>query len=177
MAHRNRRSAPARWACRWRSPSSADWPSGSRPFAELHHDAARQAGFDPVPPISINSHGYIAETTEQAIEESFPYVAAMMNTIGKERGWPPMTLDQYAASATLHGANFVGSPQDVIDKILFQYDVFHHDRFLVQFSVGTLPHDKLMRSIELLGKEVVPVVKQELARRATESHRATSRAR
>ena len=106
------------------------------PFAELHHDAARQAGFDPVPPISINSHGYIAETTEQAIEESFPYVAAMMNTIGKERGWPPMTMDQYAASATLHGANFVGSPQDVIDKILFQYDVFHHDRFLVQFSVG-----------------------------------------
>ena len=64
-----------------------------------------------------------------------------------------MTLDQYAASATLRGANFVGSPQDVIDKILFQYDVFHHDRFLVQFSVGTLPHDKLMRSIELLGKE------------------------
>ncbi|HVD69833.1 MAG TPA: LLM class flavin-dependent oxidoreductase [Actinomycetota bacterium] len=138
------------------------------PFAELHHDAARQAGFDPVPPISINSHGYIAETTEQAIEESFPYVAAMMNTIGKERGWPPMTLDQYAASATLRGANFVGSPQDVIDKILFQYDVFHHERFLVQFSVGTLPHDKLMRSIELLGKEVVPVVKQELARRRTE---------
>ena len=135
------------------------------PFAELHHDSARQAGFDPVPPISINSHGYIAATTEEAIEESFPYVAAMMNTIGKERGWPPMTLDQYAASATLRGANFVGSPQDVIDKILFQYDVFHHDRFLVQFSVGTLPHDKLMRSIELLGKDVVPVVKQELARR------------
>ena len=98
----------------------------------------------------------------EAIEESFPYVAAMMNTIGEERGWPPMTADQYDAAPTLRGANFVGSPQEVIDKILFQYDVFHHDRFLVQFSVGTLPHDKLMRSIELLGTEVVPVVRTAL---------------
>ena len=64
-----------------------------------------------------------------------------MNAIGRERGWPPMTRADYEAAATLRGANFVGSPQQVVDKILFQHELFGHDRFLVQFSVGTLPHD------------------------------------
>jgi probable LLM family oxidoreductase len=140
-------------------------PERFAPFAQLHRDAARQAGLDPIPSLSINSHGYVAETREQAIAESFPYVSSMMNTIGRERGWAPMTLEQYEAAATLRGSNFVGSPQDVIDKILFQHEVFGHDRFLVQFSMGTLPHDKLMRSIELFGKEVAPVVRDEIASR------------
>jgi alkanesulfonate monooxygenase SsuD/methylene tetrahydromethanopterin reductase-like flavin-dependent oxidoreductase (luciferase family) len=140
-------------------------PERFAPFAQLHRDAAVQAGVDPMPRLSINSHGYIAETRDQAIDESFPYVSAMMNTIGRERGWAPMTLEQYEAAATLRGSNFVGSPQDVIDKILFQHEVFGHDRFLVQFSMGTLPHDKLMRSIELFGKEVAPVVRDEIATR------------
>ncbi len=59
-----------------------------------------------------------------------------MNKIGKERGWAPMTHQEYSNSAALRGANFVGTPQQVIDKILFQYDIFEHDRFMVQFSVG-----------------------------------------
>jgi len=140
-------------------------PERFAPFAELHRDAAHQSGHDPLPALSINSHGYIADTSQQAIEESFPYAAAMMNTIGRERGWQPMTLEQYEAGATLRGANFVGSPQQVIEKILFQHEIFDHDRFLVQFSVGSLPHDKLMRSIELLGAEVAPAVREELDRR------------
>ncbi|HVF08008.1 MAG TPA: LLM class flavin-dependent oxidoreductase [Actinomycetota bacterium] len=144
-------------------------PERFAPFAELHRDAAHQAGHDPLPALSINSHGYIAETSQQAIEESFPHAAAMMNTIGRERGWQPMTLEQYEAAATLRGANFVGSPQQVIEKIFFQQEIFDHDRFLVQFSVGTLPHDKLMRSIELLGTEVAPAVRTELARRTVPS--------
>ncbi len=144
-------------------------PERFAPFAELHRDAAHQAGHDPLPALSINSHGYIAETSQQAIEESFPFAAAMMNTIGRERGWQPMTLEQYEAGATLRGANFVGSPQQVIEKILFQHEIFDHDRFLVQFSVGSLPHDKLMRSIELLGTQVAPAVRTELARRAVPS--------
>jgi probable LLM family oxidoreductase len=139
------------------------------PFAELHRDAAHQAGHDPRPALSINSHGYIAETSQQAVEESFPYAAAMMNTIGRERGWQPMTLEQYEAGATLRGANFVGSPQQVIEKILFQQEIFDHDRFLVQFSLGSLPHDKLLRSIELLGTEVAPEVRAQVARRTLSS--------
>jgi probable LLM family oxidoreductase len=140
-------------------------PERFAPFAELHRRAAAESGHG-VLPLSINSHGYVADTGEQAVAESFPYVATMMNRIGRERGWPPMTFEQYAASATLRGANFVGSPQQVVDKILFQHDIFGHDRFLVQFSVGTMPHDKIMRSIELFGTEVAPAVRAELARRA-----------
>ncbi len=137
-------------------------------FAELHRDAARQAGVDPVPALSINSHGYIADTYEQAVEESFPYVASMMNRIGRERGWQPMTREQYEAGATLRGAYFVGTPDQVVEKILFQHEIFHHDRFALQFSIGPVPHEKVLRCIELLGTEVVPAVREELARRASE---------
>jgi alkanesulfonate monooxygenase SsuD/methylene tetrahydromethanopterin reductase-like flavin-dependent oxidoreductase (luciferase family) len=141
-------------------------PERFAPFAELFRDAARQAGHDPLPALSINSHGYVAETSQRAIDESFPYAASMMNRIGRERGWQPMTREQYEAAATPRGANFVGSPQQVTEKILFQHEIFGHDRFLVQFSVGSLPHDKLMRSIELLGTEVAPAVRAELGRTA-----------
>ncbi len=147
-------------------------PERFAPFAELHREAARRAGHDPLPALSINSHGYIAPTSQQALDESFPSVAAAMNRIGRERGWSPMTRPQYDAGAELRGAYFVGSPAQVVEKILFQHEIFHHDRFLIQFSVGTLPHDKVMRSIELLGTEVAPVVRAELARAtAPSAHR------
>ncbi len=139
-------------------------PERFAPFAELHRRAAAQAGHDPLPKLSINSHGYIADTSQQALDESYPAVADQMNRVGRERGWPPMQRPDYDAAATLRGANFVGSPQQVIEKILFQHEIFHHDRFLVQFSVGTMPHHQIMRSIELLGTEVAPAVRKELAR-------------
>jgi probable LLM family oxidoreductase len=134
-------------------------------FAELHRRAAAEAGREP-PPLSINSHGYVAPTAEQAVEESYPAFATMMDRIGRERGWPPTTPQGFAAGRTLRGANFVGSPQDVVDKILFQHEIFGHQRFLLQFSVGTLPHDRVMRSIELFGTEVAPVVRERLGARA-----------
>jgi probable LLM family oxidoreductase len=140
-------------------------PERFTPFAELHREAAMRAGHEP-PALSINSHGYIAETSQQALDESFPYAASMMNAIGRERGWQPMTRADYDAASTLRGANFVGSPQQVVDKILLQHDLFGHDRFLVQFAVGSLPHERMLRSIELLGTEVAPAVRAELARRA-----------
>jgi probable LLM family oxidoreductase len=141
------------------------YPERFAPFAQIHRDAGRQAGWDPAPGLSINSHGYIAETAQEAIDESFPYVSVTMNKIGKERGWQPLTHQAYSNSAALEGANFVGTPGQVIDKILFQYDIFKHDRFMVQFSVGTMPHDKILRSIELFGTEVAPAVREEVARR------------
>jgi alkanesulfonate monooxygenase SsuD/methylene tetrahydromethanopterin reductase-like flavin-dependent oxidoreductase (luciferase family) len=88
-----------------------------------------------------------------------------MNRVGRERGWPPMTRADYDGAATLRGANFVGSPQQVVEKILFQHEIFGHDRCLLQFSVGTMPHDKIMHSIELYGTEVAPAVRRELAAR------------
>jgi probable LLM family oxidoreductase len=140
-------------------------PERFAPIVELHREAARRAGHVPLPALGINSHGYIADTSQQAIDESYPYVASMMNKIGRERGWSPMTRAQYEASATLRGSDFVGSPEQVIDKILFQYEIFKHDRFLVQFTVGSMPHEKIMHSIELFGTKVAPVIREEIARR------------
>jgi alkanesulfonate monooxygenase SsuD/methylene tetrahydromethanopterin reductase-like flavin-dependent oxidoreductase (luciferase family) len=136
------------------------------PFAELHRRAARHAGHHPLPALSINSHGFIAETSQQALDDSFPAVSATMNRIGRERGWPPMTRADYDASAELRGANFVGSPEQVAEKILFQHELFGHERFLLQLSVGPMPHAKILRAIELLGTEVAPVVRAEVARRS-----------
>lgn len=74
-----------------------------------------------------------------------------------------MTRMQFDASNTLRGANFVGSPQQVIDKILYQHEIFGHQRFLLQLTVGTLPHRSVLRAIELLGTEVAPAVRKALA--------------
>ena len=139
-------------------------PEQFKPFAELHRGAAREAGREP-PRLSINSHGYVAPTAEEALDESFPYVAAAMNRIGRERGWPPMTRADYEASASLRGANFVGTPEQIVEKILFQHDVFRHDRFLVQFTIGGIPHEGILRSIDLLGRQVAPTVRAALAER------------
>jgi probable LLM family oxidoreductase len=137
-------------------------PERFAPFAELHRRGAAEAGREP-PRLSINSHGYIAGSREQALDESFPYVAAAMNRIGQERGWSPMRRGDYDTAATLRGANFVGTPEDVVDKIVFQHEIFGHDRFLLQFTIGGIPHQGILRSIELLGREVVPAVRERLS--------------
>jgi alkanesulfonate monooxygenase SsuD/methylene tetrahydromethanopterin reductase-like flavin-dependent oxidoreductase (luciferase family) len=141
-------------------------PARFKPFAELHRRAAEQAGQER-PRLSINSHGYIAETKKQALDESFPYVSAAMNRIGQERGWAPMQRPDYDAAATLRGANFVGTPDDVVKKILFQHEIFGHDRFMIQFTIGGLPHKGILRSIELLGREVAPRIREELGNGGT----------
>jgi len=138
-------------------------PEKFGPFVDLYRSAGREAGHDPSTlKLSINSHGFIADSSQQAIDASFGPFATTMDKIGRERGWPPMTRQGFEASRTLRGANFVGSPQDVIEKILFQHEIFHHDRFLLMFTVGTMPHQSVMRSIELFGTEVAPVIRKEL---------------
>jgi probable LLM family oxidoreductase len=142
-------------------------PERFAPFVELYRETARRAGHDPAKlPVSINSHGYIADSSQQAADEAFGPTAVTMNRIGRERGWPPLTRAAFDASRTLRGASFVGSPEEVAEKILFQHAIFRHDRFMVQFSVGTMPHRQVMRSIELFGTRVAPVVRAEVARRA-----------
>jgi probable LLM family oxidoreductase len=141
-------------------------PERFAPYLDLYRQAAAEHGHDPASiPLSINSHGFLADTRQQAIDESFPAVQVVMNKIGRERGWSPMQRSQYEASADLRGSNFIGSPTEVIEKILFQHSIFNHQRFLLQLSVGTLPHQKVMHAIELLGTKVAPVVREEIARR------------
>lgn len=114
--------------------------------------------------ISINSHGFVGDDRRQAVDDAFPAFKVMMDQIGRERGWPPMSRAQFEASVDLRGANFVGSPDEIIEKILFQHRIFGHKRLLLQLGVGTMPHDKMMRSIELLGTKVAPVVRAEIGK-------------
>jgi probable LLM family oxidoreductase len=141
-------------------------PERFAPLVDLYREAAQRAGHDPAGlRIGINSHGYVADTAETARAESFPSIAEAMSRIGRERGWPPTTPQALAGAATLRGALFVGAPEQLIEKILYQYEFFRHDRFLIQFSVGALPHEGLMRAIELFGTKVAPVVRKEIAAR------------
>ena len=137
------------------------------PLAELYRETGQQAGHEPAQlKLSINAHGYIADDSRQAADESFPSFALVMNKIGRERGWAGnLTRGSFDASRSLRGANFVGNPEEVAEKILFHHEIFDHQRLLLQLSVGTMPHDKVMRSIELLGTEVAPVVRKEIAQR------------
>jgi probable LLM family oxidoreductase len=132
------------------------------PFVDLYRESARRAGHDPATlPVSINSHGFIADSSAQAAEEALPPYLDVMGRIGRERGWAPPTRRQFDAERSPRGALLVGNPQEVIDKILFEHELFGHQRFLMQMSVGTMAHDKIMRSIELLGTQVAPVVRRE----------------
>src|SRR5215210_4225606 len=141
-------------------------PERFAPLVDLYRDAAREGGQNPAAlPVSINSHTYVADTSQRAADEFFPAYAAMMTRIGRERGWPPMTRPQFDQLRQPRGALVVGSPQEVVEKILFQHELFGHDRFLAQMSVGTLPHAQAMRAIELLGTGVAPIVRAEVARR------------
>ena len=107
----------------------------------------------------------MAEASRQASDENLPTYAAMMNRISRKRGWPPMSREQFEAGRSPRGALLVGSPEEVTEKILFEHELFGNDRFMAQISVGTLPHDKAMRAIELFGTEVAPAVRKELAHR------------
>ncbi len=134
-------------------------PARFAPFARWHREAAQEAGHGPLP-LSINAHGFLADTSQEAADVAFPAFATTMNKIGRERGWPPLSRAQFEASRALEEANFVGSPQQVIDKMLYQHEIFGHDRCALQLTVGTLPHVKVMRAIELLGTVVAPAVRK-----------------
>jgi probable LLM family oxidoreductase len=130
-------------------------------FVNIYREAGKRAGHDPEKLIlGINSHGFVADTSQQAVSDVYLPLTSMMNRIGRERGWGEMGKREFDAMRSLRGALVVGSPQEVIDKILFQYEIFHHRRFLMQMTVGTIPHAKVMHSIELFGTKVAPAVRK-----------------
>lgn len=127
------------------------------PLVELYHRALSEFGH-PERPVAVHSHGYVADSDEQAREELWPHYAAMHARIGRERGWAPMTREQFDASTGTDGALFVGSPETVASKIVKVARALRLSRFDLKYSAGTLPHANLMRSIELYGTRVVPLV-------------------
>ncbi len=136
-----------------------------RPAVELYRETASKAGHAPSSlAVSVNSHGFIHPDGDTARELAFPPFAETMNRIGRERGWSPLTPRHLEQEATLPGALFVGTPDEIVEKILFQHRIFGHERFLLQLTVGPLPHELVLQAIELLGTEVAPSVRSELGR-------------
>jgi alkanesulfonate monooxygenase SsuD/methylene tetrahydromethanopterin reductase-like flavin-dependent oxidoreductase (luciferase family) len=133
-------------------------PARFRPFVDLHQESGRLHGHGRLP-VAVNSHGYVAASSQQAAEEFFPPYEVAMTGIGRERGWPPMSRAAFDAMREPHGALFVGSPQQVAEKIVAQQAILGFDRFLLHISVGTLPHAQVMKAIELFGTEVAPAVR------------------
>jgi probable LLM family oxidoreductase len=127
----------------------------------MYREAGQRAGHDPSTlRVSINSHTYVANTSQQAADEFYPSYAEVMTRIGRERGWPPTNRRHFDASISPRGALLVGSPEQVVDKILSEYELFKHDRFLAQMALGAMPHDRIMHAIELFGTRVAPAVRK-----------------
>lgn len=131
------------------------------PFIKLYRDSYQQAGRDSGSlQLGINNHVYVGEESQKAADEFYPYYVAMMNRVGRERGWQPLSRQQYNYLRSPKGALMVGSVQEVIDKILYEHELFGFTRFLAHISIGTVPHLHTMKSIELFGTKVAPVVRK-----------------
>jgi len=133
-------------------------------LVDLYRETGERAGHSPdTLAASINSHAFVADTSQEAADTFYASYANVMDRIGRERGWSGVTRGQFEAGRSPRGHLLVGSPQQVIEKILFQYELFGHQRFLAQMSVGSMAHKPMMRAIELLGTEVAPAVRKALA--------------
>jgi alkanesulfonate monooxygenase SsuD/methylene tetrahydromethanopterin reductase-like flavin-dependent oxidoreductase (luciferase family) len=136
-----------------------------RPLVDLYREAGRRAGFaGDALKVGVHALGYVAETSEQAADEFFPGYARTFGQVGKERGWSGVTRGNFDRLLTPEGALLVGSPEQVADKILQHSEALGGvTRFTFQMDVGSLPHARLMRSIELIGEKVRPVVRRAVA--------------
>jgi alkanesulfonate monooxygenase SsuD/methylene tetrahydromethanopterin reductase-like flavin-dependent oxidoreductase (luciferase family) len=141
-------------------------PARFGPLAEFYREAGRRAGVasDKLA-VGINGHGFLGDTAEAAVDAFFAPYAEVMSRIGRERGWPPLSRAQFDQGRGQRGHLMVGTPDEAIAKILAQHEIFRHDRYLMQMSVGHQPQDAILRSIELLGTVVAPKVRAELAKR------------
>jgi probable LLM family oxidoreductase len=138
-------------------------PAQFVPFIDLYKSTAKKLGKETARlQIGVNNHVYVGEDSQQAADTFYPYYAEMMNRVGRERGWPPLSRSQYDHARSPQGALMVGSVQQVIDKILYEHELFGNTRFLAQASVGTVPHRLVMKSIELFGSRVAPEVRKAL---------------
>ena len=138
-------------------------PQRFLPFVQLYRDSLTKLG-KPQLPVGLHSHGYVADTEEQAREDLFPHWKAMRDRIGGERGWGAATRADFE-SEVAHGSMYAGTPETVAKRIAATAQMLGISRFSMKYSSGSLPHDKLMRSIELYGTKVVPMVQDMMAGR------------
>lgn len=136
-------------------------PRRFAPFADLYRRALQEMG-KPDLPVGVHSHGFVGETDAQAQEDLFADYKRMRDRIGAERGWPPLTRGDFEREIE-HGSLYVGAPETVARKIAGTAKALGVSRFDMKYSAGPLSHDKMMRSIELYGRKVVPLVREMLA--------------
>lgn len=128
-------------------------------LGEIHRRTLEQSGFDPESvPLAVHAHGYISDSNQHAAEEFYPSYAAAMSQIGRERGWSPMTRQAFEAMVAPRGSLVLGDVETTAAKIIRMRDVLGLSRFMLHISVGTMPHDQVLRSIELLGTKVAAIV-------------------
>ncbi|HEY8611296.1 MAG TPA: LLM class flavin-dependent oxidoreductase [Roseomonas sp.] len=135
-------------------------PNRFRPYVDLFHQALQKLG-QPMQPIGVHSHGYVAETDEQAREELWPHWKRSRDQIGGERGWPPAKRVDFERKIE-GGSLYLGAPETVARKIAGTAKALDLSRFEMKYSAGSLPHEKMMRSIELYGGKVIPLVRDML---------------
>lgn len=136
------------------------------PFVELYRESAAKAGHDVSKlQLAISSQFYIAENSQQAADEFYPSYEALMTRVGKDRGWSPMTREQFEYLRDF-GPLVVGDPQQAIDKIMQQYELFGNTRFVAQLVTGFTKHKDILKAIELYGTRVAPVVRKETQAKA-----------
>ncbi|WP_078551427.1 LLM class flavin-dependent oxidoreductase [Bacillus alkalicellulosilyticus] len=140
-------------------------PIQFEPLVQLYKKAVDHAGHD-VSKLTVasHSHGFIAKNSEEAADKFFPSTQYVMNKLGKERGWGPYTRRSFDVARSFDGALYVGDPKTVADKIIHLRKNVGVTRFMLHVPVGTMPHEDVMSAIELLGKEVAPMVREEIAR-------------
>ena len=136
-------------------------PRRFTPFADLYRASLKELG-KPELPVGLHSHGFVGETDAQAKEDLFADYKRMRDRIGAERGWPPMTREHFEHEIA-HGSLYAGSPETVARKIVASAKALGISRFDMKYSAGSLPHEKLMRSIELYGRKVAPLVREMMA--------------
>ncbi|MBL0372090.1 LLM class flavin-dependent oxidoreductase [Rhizobium sp. KVB221] len=138
-------------------------PARFAPLFDLYRQAAEKGGHDPATlKSSINVHGFVADTTQAAADQFYGPSTEVMNRIGRERGWGPSSRAQYDRSTGPEGALFIGDPETLARKIIAHHKIFRNDRFLLQMAIGLMPHDQIMRGIELYGTKVAPIVRDAL---------------
>ncbi|ABR63307.1 LLM class flavin-dependent oxidoreductase [Sinorhizobium medicae] len=139
-------------------------PERFAPLFQLYREAARRSGQDPSKlKSSINVHGFIADTTQEAADQFYGPQAEVMNRIGRERGWGPTNRTHFDRAISPTGNLFLGDPETVARKIVAHQKLFDIDRFLLQMAIGPMPHDRILRGIELYGTKVAPLVREMLA--------------
>lgn len=136
-------------------------PERFKAFTDLYRRAYAQSG-KPQQAIGVHSHGYVAASDELAREEYWPDYQKMRARIGAERGWPAPTRAEFENEIT-HGSLYIGSPESVARKITRTVQTLGLSRFTLKYSAGQLPHDKMMRCIELYGRKVIPLVRDMIA--------------